>query len=412
MAAEREALRLPPPERPGRGATLAFEFPLAELRSDDPTTEAELPSVECVPAADALWMPLTGGAGGTIVLPAASVSAGESRTLSTADVADSVNVVGAGPARVGPLKDAGADGSRGSTDDPSSSSGILRGKPPLPHTPASGTVGGMTGEAERKSTIGVSLVDVGSASEPVTPDGSAHSRHTATDGAGGAAGGFDAVTVMTDAKGSLTTRSSDLLSSASGGAAASVADASAAVASGRITVLVVDDEAVNQRLARRILRRQGVRVIECSDGRGVLPALRRHNSKKKGSGTRIDVVFTDVNMADTSGTEALRIAREGGFGDVPFVVVTGDPIALQSEVLFGLQGFVAMLAKPYTEAELLATLGSVVPRFRPRGRGERSARSGESSVVATQAVSSGSRSAHTAVSAPTVGPTTLARDWM
>lgn len=68
------------------------------------------------------------------------------------------------------------------------------------------------------------------------------------------------------------------------------------------TVLVADDEPAVRRAVRRILEREGFRVIEAADGRQALDLLQRHAAQ-------IDVVVLDLEMPALSGDEVVRELR-------------------------------------------------------------------------------------------------------
>ncbi|HET9683177.1 MAG TPA: PAS domain-containing protein, partial [Gemmatimonadaceae bacterium] len=77
------------------------------------------------------------------------------------------------------------------------------------------------------------------------------------------------------------------------------------VAGGTETVLLVEDEASVRQLARRLLERQGYRVLECCNGRDALAQATAY-------GDHIHLILTDVVMPELSGrglVERLRAVR-------------------------------------------------------------------------------------------------------
>lgn len=116
-------------------------------------------------------------------------------------------------------------------------------------------------------------------------------------------------------------------------------------------VLVVDDNLVNQMVARAILEAVGVAVAVANDGHAALARLRIED---------FDVVLMDVHMPGMDGVEAVRRIRcgEAGRSDLPIVALTADAMAGDAERLMA-QGFDDAHSKPVQPAGLLATVASL-----------------------------------------------------
>jgi CheY-like chemotaxis protein len=84
-------------------------------------------------------------------------------------------------------------------------------------------------------------------------------------------------------------------------AEADQADISAAIALGSETILVVDDDDYVRRSAARALRARGYQVIEAGSGALALEQLE--------SGTRVDLLLTDVVMPGMDGRQLAEAAR-------------------------------------------------------------------------------------------------------
>jgi PAS domain S-box-containing protein len=84
-----------------------------------------------------------------------------------------------------------------------------------------------------------------------------------------------------------------------------------------LRVLVVDDNPVNQLVARRFLERAGQRVFVCSSGEEALDKLQAFEP---------ELVLMDLHMPGLDGLETTRALRSGGgFGaQVPIVAMTAD----------------------------------------------------------------------------------------
>lgn len=115
-----------------------------------------------------------------------------------------------------------------------------------------------------------------------------------------------------------------------------------------LRVLVVDDNTVNQVVARAVLEAAGVEVVTVGDGRAALARL---------GAEPFDMVLMDVHMPVMDGVEAVRRIRagEGGRADMPIVALTADAMVGDAERLVA-QGFDDAHPKPIAPAGLLATV--------------------------------------------------------
>jgi PAS domain S-box-containing protein len=119
------------------------------------------------------------------------------------------------------------------------------------------------------------------------------------------------------------------------------------------TVLVVDDEADVREVARRILERDGYRVIEAPGGLEALAAV-------ADAAVEVDVLLTDMVMPGLHGRDLIarfQAARPG----VPVVCMTGyagegdDPGAFAEDLL-------ALVTKPFSGEVLRRTVATAVAR--------------------------------------------------
>ena len=122
----------------------------------------------------------------------------------------------------------------------------------------------------------------------------------------------------------------------------------------RLTLLLAEDNAVNQRLAVAVLEKRGHRVVVAGNGREALAALGRE---------RFDAVLMDVQMPEMDGyeaTAALR-AREAGTGTrTPVIAMTANAMKGDREHCLdaGMDGYVS---KPLRPDLLFAALDGLVP---------------------------------------------------
>jgi signal transduction histidine kinase/ActR/RegA family two-component response regulator len=117
------------------------------------------------------------------------------------------------------------------------------------------------------------------------------------------------------------------------------------------SVLVVEDNPINQAVARAILEAVGAAVAIASDGVEALAALGEKH---------FDVVLMDVRMPRMGGPEALARIRAGeaGRADIPVVALTADAFAAEEGRLASL-GFDAVQSKPIQPVELVLTIAAL-----------------------------------------------------
>jgi signal transduction histidine kinase/ActR/RegA family two-component response regulator len=125
-----------------------------------------------------------------------------------------------------------------------------------------------------------------------------------------------------------------------------------------LRVLVVDDNAVNQLVARAVLEAAGIEVAAVGDGGAALARLGAES---------FDMVLMDVHMPVMDGVEAVRRIRagEGGRTDMPIVALTADAMVGDAERLMA-QGFDDAHPKPIAPAGLLATVARLAAGGEPR----------------------------------------------
>ncbi|MFA6110419.1 MAG: two-component regulator propeller domain-containing protein, partial [Candidatus Latescibacterota bacterium] len=124
-------------------------------------------------------------------------------------------------------------------------------------------------------------------------------------------------------------------------------------------VLVVEDNAVNQRLATIILEKIGCRVTVAGDGRQALAAVAQ---------TGFDAVLMDVQMPVMDGLETTRRLRQNpALADLPIIAMTASVMSSDRRDCTD-AGMNDFLAKPLDREALMATLArwvSAGPRQAP-----------------------------------------------
>jgi CheY-like chemotaxis protein len=119
-----------------------------------------------------------------------------------------------------------------------------------------------------------------------------------------------------------------------------------------LRILLAEDNLVNQRVALRMLEREGHQVVVASNGREALAAIEREC---------LDLVLMDVQMPEVDGFEATAAirARERITGArLPIIAMTAHAMSGDREwcLAAGMDGYVS---KPISKSVLLETIASL-----------------------------------------------------
>ncbi|MCA6218858.1 PAS domain S-box protein [Ideonella sp. B7] len=114
-------------------------------------------------------------------------------------------------------------------------------------------------------------------------------------------------------------------------------------------VLVVDDSDINLEVARRILEREGAKVMACGNGREALERLRQQPEG-------FDAVLMDVQMPEMDGNEATRRLRgELGLTQLPVIALTAGALVAERQRALE-SGMTDFISKPLDPQALIRTL--------------------------------------------------------
>ncbi len=140
------------------------------------------------------------------------------------------------------------------------------------------------------------------------------------------------------------------------------------------SILLVEDNKVNQELAVELLEREGVRVTVARDGREALDVLDER---------RFDAILMDCQLPVMDGYEATRRLRQRpGLDDVPVIAMTANAMAADRDRVLD-AGMDDHIAKPIDVRQLWDTLHRWVGGDRPTPRH----RSADQDVTADEAAS-------------------------
>jgi two-component system, cell cycle response regulator DivK len=118
------------------------------------------------------------------------------------------------------------------------------------------------------------------------------------------------------------------------------------------TILYVEDNVLNRKIVRDLLRRTSYRLIEAPDGEtGVQMALEQ----------RPDLILMDVQLPKMSGFEAThRLRAEAATADTPIIAITSFALSGDDQRAKD-AGASAYLPKPYSPFTLLDMIRKLVP---------------------------------------------------
>lgn len=113
-------------------------------------------------------------------------------------------------------------------------------------------------------------------------------------------------------------------------------------------ILIVEDDQFFREAIRDLLKKK-FNVLEAPNGKSAKDILTMQD---------VDVVLSDIQMPGFTGLELLEWAQQNKPG-VPFIIMTGFSMVLETKSAFemGAKGFIA---KPFKNAELLATIDGIL----------------------------------------------------
>ena len=118
------------------------------------------------------------------------------------------------------------------------------------------------------------------------------------------------------------------------------------------TILYVEDNEMNRKIVRQLLKPTTYRLIEAHDGEaGVAAALEQ----------RPGLILMDIQLPKISGIEATRRLRaEAATANIPIIAITSFALSGDDQKAKE-AGATAYLAKPYSPRDLLALIRRILP---------------------------------------------------
>ena len=115
-------------------------------------------------------------------------------------------------------------------------------------------------------------------------------------------------------------------------------------------ILIVDDNKLNIKVARRALKDFDLIIDECYDGQECLDKIN--------AGNKYDVILMDIMMPNMGGQTALSKLKELNDFDTPVIALTADAIAGAKEKYLE-KGFIDYIAKPFSKNEIKEKLDKI-----------------------------------------------------
>ena len=119
---------------------------------------------------------------------------------------------------------------------------------------------------------------------------------------------------------------------------------------GQKRVLVVDDNKLNIKVARKALSDFNFDIDECYDGEECLGKIK--------DGNKYDLILMDIMMPNMGGDVAIAKLKENPDFDIPVIALTADAIAGAKEKYLE-EGFIDYIAKPFSRDQIKEKLDKV-----------------------------------------------------
>ena len=114
-------------------------------------------------------------------------------------------------------------------------------------------------------------------------------------------------------------------------------------------VLIVDDNALNIKVARKSLDSLGMIIEECTTGKEAIDLVQNNY---------YDLILMDIMMPGMSGEEAFEILKRDKNFNIPTIALTADALSGAKEHYLSL-GFVDYIPKPFTKEQIKEKLNDV-----------------------------------------------------
>ena len=115
-------------------------------------------------------------------------------------------------------------------------------------------------------------------------------------------------------------------------------------------ILVVDDNALNIKVAKKSLSQLNPIIDECTNGMDCIDKIK--------NGNKYDIILLDIMMPGLSGSETLAELKKDPNFNTPVIALTADAIAGAKERYLS-EGFNDYIAKPFSKDQIKEKLDSI-----------------------------------------------------
>ena len=119
---------------------------------------------------------------------------------------------------------------------------------------------------------------------------------------------------------------------------------------GHKKILIVDDNTLNIKVAKRALSNFNFEIDEANDGLQCI--------EKVSNGNEYDLILMDIMMPNMSGESALKKLKEKSEFCIPVIALTADAVAGAKEKYIS-EGFIDYIAKPFSREQIKEKLDSI-----------------------------------------------------
>lgn len=109
------------------------------------------------------------------------------------------------------------------------------------------------------------------------------------------------------------------------------------------TILLVDDDELNNKVLTRLLTKYNINLVACKNGKECIDKI--NNNEK------YDLIFMDIMMKDINGIDTLKELKKNSNFNTPVIAFTADALSTSKEKYLK-EGFNDYISKPFKKEEL------------------------------------------------------------